>query len=204
MARLRLLRSLPPPPISIQDRAIDNLRFIRETMERAASFTAVPGWGGVWIGSSALIAAYAASCQPTLYAWLSVWLAEGMLALAIGVLAMKQKAERIGELLLAPPARKFALGFAPPIAAGAVLTAMLVHAGLRQAIPPTWLMLYGAGIVSGGAFSVPIVPVMGVCFLSLGATAALLPPSFGDLALAAGFGGLHVVFGFLIARRYGG
>ncbi len=204
MASLRLLRSLPPPPVSLQDRAMDNLRFIRETMERAASFTAVPGWGGVWIGASALIAAFAASREPTLDAWLAVWLAEGMLGLAIGVLAMKHKAERIGEPLLAPPARKFALGFAPPLAAGAVLTAVLVHAGLRQAIPSTWLMLYGAGIVSGGAFSVPIVPVMGVCFLSLGAAAALLPGSFGDLALAAGFGGLHLVFGFLIARRYGG
>jgi hypothetical protein len=204
MARLRLLRSLPPPPISIQDHAIDNLRFIRETMERAASFTAVPGWGGVWIGSSALMAAFAASRQPTLDAWLSVWLAEGMLALAIGAVGMKQKAERTGEPLLAPPARKFALGFAPPLAAGAVLTAVLAHAGLRQAIPPTWLMLYGAGIVSGGAFSVPIIPVMGVCFLSLGAIAALLPASFGDLTLAAGFGALHLVFGFLIARRYGG
>jgi hypothetical protein len=204
MARLRLLCSLPPPPISIQDHAIDNLRFIRETMERAASFTAVPGWGGVWIGSSALMAAFAASRQPTLDAWLSVWLAEGMLALAIGAVGMKQKAERTGEPLLAPPARKFALGFAPPLAAGAVLTAVLAHAGLRQAIPPTWLMLYGAGIVSGGAFSVPIIPVMGVCFLSLGAIAALLPASFGDLTLAAGFGALHLVFGFLIARRYGG
>ncbi len=183
---------------------MDNLRFIRETMERAAAFTAVPGWGGIWIGSSALVASYAASRQPTLDAWLAVWLAEGMLAFALGVLAMKQKAERIGEPLLAPPARKFAFGFAPPLAVGAVLTVVLAHTGLRQIIPSTWLMLYGAGIVSGGAFSVPIVPVMGVCFLSLGAVTAFLPSSFGDVALAAGFGGLHLVFGFLIARRYGG
>ena len=205
MASIRPIRPAPPPaPLALHDRAMDNLRYIRETMERAGAFTAVPGWGGVWMGASALAAAWIASRETSTGAWLAVWFAEGMLALALGALAMKRKAERAGDPILSPGARKFALGFAPPLAAGAVLTAVLARAGLREAIPGAWLMLYGAGIVCGGAFSVDIVPVMGVCFLALGAAASFFPPGWGNAALALGFGGLHLVFGFLIARRHGG
>jgi hypothetical protein len=85
-----------------------------------------------------------------------------------------------------------------------VLTFFLVRAGMQSALPPTWLLLYGAGIVTGGAFSVPLVPVMGVCFMAMGALAVMAPVVWGNGFLAAGFGGLHILFGALIARRHGG
>ena len=77
-------------------------------------------------------------------------------------------------------------------------------AGIQRLIPPTLLLLYGTGIITGGAFSVRIVPVMGMAFLAVGTAALLAPPAWGDAFLAAGFGGLHVVFGTMIARRHGG
>ena len=182
----------------------DDLRFIRDTMERSSAFTAVSGWGAVLLGCSALAAAALAARQLTPFGWLRIWLAEGLLAVAIGLLACTWKANRRGLPLFSGPARKVALGLAPPLVAGAFLTFLLFRAGLVSALPATWLLLYGAGIITGGAFSVPIVPVMGVSFMLLGGLAVLGPSAWGNWFLASGFGGLHIIFGFLIARRHGG
>ncbi len=193
-----------PPPVAIHSKAIDNLQFIRETIENASSFTAVPGWGGVAMGFAAIAAAAFASRVTVPAAWLALWFATGMIAIGIGALAMKRKADAAGVPLLNAPARKFALSFAPPLFVGALLTLSLYQAGMTAAIPGMWLLLYGTGVVTGGAFSVRIVPVMGVCFMALGAVALFTPAHWGNAFLGAGFGGLHVLFGFIIARRYGG
>jgi hypothetical protein len=182
----------------------EDLRFIRDTMERSAAFTAVSGWGTVLLGGTALVAAALAARQPSSFGWLRVWLAEGLLAVAIGLLACTWKANRRGLPLFSGPARKVVLGLAPPLVAGAFLTFLLFHAGLESALPAMWLLLYGAGIMTGGSFSVPIVPVMGLCFMLLGGLTVLAPVAWGNWFLAAGFGGLHIIFGFLIARRHGG
>lgn len=182
----------------------EDLRYIRDTMERSAAFTAVSGWGQVLLGFTAIAAAWLAARQASPFAWLRVWLAEGLMGVAIGLLACTWKANRRGLPLFSGPARKVALGLAPPLVAGAFLTFLLFRSGLEAALPATWLLLYGAGIMTGGAFSVPIVPVMGLCFMLLGGFAVLGPPAWGNWFLAAGFGGLHIVFGFLIARRHGG
>ncbi len=188
----------------MQDRALQNLAFIRDTMERAGAFTGVPGWGGVAMGFSALLAAWMAHLQPTLERWLLVWLAEGWLAFAIGCLAMIRKASAGDTPLTSRPGRRFVLAYTPPILVGALLTLALYRAGTPALLPATWLLCYGAAVVTGGALSVRVVPVMGACFLLLGAAALLLPAAAGDLLLALGFGGLHIGFGWWIARRYGG
>lgn len=196
--------SRPSSSTGLTPKLAEDLRFIRDTMERSAAFTAVSGWGQVLVGCTALAAAWLAERQVSSYAGLRVWLAEGLLAAVIGLLACTWKANRRGLPLFSGPARKVALGLAPPLVAGAFLTFLLFRSGTESALPAMWLLLYGAGIITGGAFSVPIVPVMGVCFMLLGGLAVLGPSAWGNLFLAAGFGGLHVVFGFLIARRHGG
>ena len=188
----------------MHEHAIDNLRSIRDTMERAASFTAVPGWGGLLMGCTAIVAALAASRQRSENAWLLTWLIEGLVAIAIGFVAVRRKMRAAHLALQSGPARKFLFSFLPPIAAGALLTAALIGAGYTNAIPGVWLILYGTGIVTGGAFSIRVVPVMGACFMAEGALALFAPARFGDLLLGLGFGGLHIIFGAIIARRYGG
>lgn len=190
-------------PQPLADRALDNLRYIRSTMERASSFTAVPGWGMVAIGASALAAAYIAARQPSALNWLVTWLVEAMLALAIGGWTMVRKSRAANDPILTGPGRRFGLSFLPPVAVGALLTVALYLGGDRRLIPAVWLLLYGTGVVTGGAFSVPVVPVMGMGFLALG-TVALFAAGAASWLLAAGFGGLHIVFGLWIARRYGG
>lgn len=195
------LRSVPP---TLHDRAMDNLRFIRDTMERAGSFTAVPGWGQVAIGATAFGAAWLAAQQRSPLGWLVVWLGEGLVALAIGGWTLARKARAVNSSLLSGPGRRFGLSFLPPMLVGGLLTFALYFAGFYHLIPATWLLLYGTGVITGGAFSVRIVPVMGLAFLAVGTVALFGPAAWGDWCLAAGFGALHVIFGLIIARRYGG
>jgi hypothetical protein len=192
------------PELDAPSNLAEDLRFIRDTMERASAFTAVSGWGQVISGVTALAAAAVAAQQSSAFGWLRVWLAEGIVAVVIGLLACTWKANRRGLPLFSGPARKVALGLAPPLVAGAFLTFVLFRAGLQAALPAAWLLLYGAGIMTGGAYSVSIVPVMGLCFMLVGSLAVLGPSVWGNWFLAAGFGGLHIIFGFLIARRHGG
>ena len=191
-------------PIPIDARAADHLRYIRETMERAAEFTAVPGWGGVAMGVTAIFAAWAASRQTSPRAWITVWLLEAFVAVAIAAPSAATKAHRVNSALFSGPGRKFVLSFAPPILVGGLLTLILYHAGLFSTIPGLWLLLYGTAIVTGGAFSVRVVPVMGMCLMALGAIALFAPSNWGDAFMAAGFGAVQIGFGFWIARHHGG
>jgi hypothetical protein len=196
---------LPPEePPALHDRAIDNLQFIRDTMERAGAFTAVPGWGGVGIGLTALAASVVAGHQPTMDRWMMVWFAEAAVAVVIAGVALYLKSVNSGVPLFWVPARRFALNFAPPMVVGGILTVVLYRAGLLDAIPGTWLLLFGTGVVAGGAFSVPVVPAQGVCSMLIGTVALFAPSGWRDYLMAAGFGVVQMVFGLVIARRYGG
>lgn len=198
------LRQPEPRPSDLGDRAADNLRYIRDTMERAASFTAVPGWGQVAMGVSALLATFVAMGQSTTFGWVAVWVGEAAFAFVVALVAMTCKARTAGVPLFSVPGRRFASSFAPPMVAGALLTVVLFRAGLVGVLPGTWLLLYGAGVVTGGAHSVRIVPITGLTFMVVGTVALLGPAAWRDWEMAAGFGVLHVVFGFIVARRYGG
>jgi hypothetical protein len=199
------MASSPRPEIpALRTVAIEDLRYIRETMERSAAFTAVPGWGTVVVGATALGAAWWASRQTSLGAWCAVWFLEAALAIGIAFAFTVIKATRAGGPVWNAPARRFAVSFSVPLLAGAALTLAFLGAGDGAWMPGTWLLLYGAAMIAGGVFSVRVVPVMGACFAALGAVTLFLPHAWGDALLAAGFGGLHLVFGWIIARRHGG
>lgn len=192
-----------PEPVGLHTHAMDNLRYIRETMERAGSFTAVPGVGGMLMGSSALVAAWIASHRSG-GAWLLVWVVEALVAATIGVAGAALKSRSARLPLFSGPGRKFIAGFAPAIVAGICLTAVLFQAGLPHFLPGVWMLLYGAGVVAGGGASVRVVPLMGSCFMAGGAIGLFFAGIPGDTMLAAGFGGMHILFGAVIAVKYGG
>ena len=198
---MRLVQNEPP---ALHDRAMDNLRYIRETMERATPFTGISGLGEIAIGATALVACLIAARQPTFNLWLAVWLAEALISLLIAGWSMDRKARAVQMPLFSGSGRKAVFSLAPPVIAGGLLTIVLVRAGLPNAIPGVWLLLYGTGVITGGMFSVRAVPVMGLCFMLLGATALFSPPAFANWFMAVGFGGLHVLFGAIIVRKYGG
>jgi hypothetical protein len=183
---------------------MDDLRFIREAMERASAFTAVPGLGGVVMGGTALVAAVVAARQPTDERWIAIWLAEAAVAALIGGWAMLRKARAAKLPLFVGPGRRFVLSLFPPMIAGAFLTVALYRGGQVDALPGLWLLMYGTAVMTGGAFSVRLIPILGLCFMLTGVGALLAPVSWGAWFMAGGFGGLHIVFGLIIARRYGG
>jgi hypothetical protein len=184
--------------------AAANLRYIRETMASAGAFTALSGRGAVAMGMTALVAAYVADRQPTGTRWLLVWLAEATVALGIGIVTMRRKARRAGASLFVGPGRRFMLSYAAPMVAGIVLTVALYASGLMTMLPGAWLLLYGAAVVAGGASTIRPIPIAGACFMALGAFALFAPSWMGNWLMAAGFGGIHVGFGLMIARDYGG
>jgi hypothetical protein len=191
-------------PFALQDRAVADLRFIRETMSNAAAFTALSGVGFVLVGLGALLTAAVAQTLANPVERVAVWLGDGVLSVILGFASTAWKARRAAQPLWSGALRKFALSFGPSIAAGAVLTAALLRTHAFDLLPGVWLLLYGSGLIAGGAFSVRLVPVMGACFFVCGVIAALAPAPFGNLLLLAGFAGLHIGFGVVIVRRYGG
>lgn len=200
----RTLADAAAEPTALGDRAMENLRFIRRTMERGPAFTAVPGWGGFAMGVTALAAAALAATRPTAEGWLLVWLVEAAVAVGIGSWAMRRKARQAELRLLSGAGRKFMLSFLPPALAGVLLTFALYRTGDLALVPGTWLLLYGTSVVTAGTYSVKVVPVLGLCFMALGGMALLAAPAWGDAFLALGFGGLQIAFGLHIARKHGG
>ena len=194
----------PAKPSSVGDHAAENLVFIRQAMERGATFTSIPGLGGIVMGLVGLATSVVAAQQPSANRWLIAWLGGAAIAAIVGLVAMARKARQRGADLLGANARRFAVGMAAPFVAGAAITYALWAVENFTVMAPSWLLLYGAGVLTGGIFSIPIVRAIGVCFMTLGIAAIATPPEWGNVWLAVGFGGLHIGFGAYIARNYGG
>jgi len=202
------VRPLRPEPVerdpALSDRALDNLRFIRDTMERAGTFTAISGWGIASVGVVAMVAALVSRVRPTVAWMVGTWVATAAVCIALSLALTARKARRSRLSMVSGPAQKLALAFSPAMVVGALLTVALLRIGANDLLPGVWLLLYGTAVVAGGAFSVRIIPVMGLCFMVLGAAALFAPPDVGQWLMVAGFGLAHVVFGIQIARRHGG
>ena len=204
MAAPNSVRIATGDPPALHMRAMDNLEFIRDTMERASAFTAVSGLGMGAVGVVALFAAWTAHLVGSPTRAVVVWVLAAAIGGVVSVAAIAVKARSAGLPLLSGPGRKLLLAFLPAMLAGAALTVVLTVQGQTGILPGTWLLLYGAAVIAGGAFSVRIIPVMGVCFMILGFSALIAPVAAGTLFMALGFGGLHLIFGVLIARSHGG
>jgi hypothetical protein len=190
-------------PVALHERAVDHLLYIRRTLESSAEFTSVPGRGGMAMGATAAATAWLAAGAPP-RDWLALWIADALVAGMIGAWTTRRKARGQRVSLSRGVGRRFLLGLGPPLAAAVVLTVALVRLEAVSLVPGAWLLLYGAAVIAGGTQSVRIVPQMGLCFMALGGVALFAPWGWANALMGAGFGGLHIVFGWLIARHHGG
>ena len=190
--------------IALNERAMESLEFIRTTMARSAPFTAVSGRGGIAMGVLALLAAALGRSTSSDEQWLMTWIASAAVAVPAGFVLMRAKARRYELALWSAAGRRFAQGFVPAIAAGAVLTFALVRIDAIEVVPAAWLLLYGAGVLAGSSSSVPVLAWLGALFMVLGGASLVTPAAWRDLWLGAGFGVLQIVFGIYIARNHGG
>ncbi len=194
----------PEAPTALHDRAMDHLVYIRRTMESSGRFTALSGLGGILLGITGFVGTAVAMRQPTPETWVATWLVAAAVGLPVAGWAVMRKARRAGVPLFNGPGRKFLLGFVPALVAGAVLTVVLFREDLTSVLPGAWLLLYGVGVLTAGTFSEKILPLMGLSFMLLGIATLFSPVAWGDAYMAVGFGGLHILFGVVITRRYGG
>lgn len=192
------------------DEVFDSLAVIRQTMEKSAQFTALPGYGIMLVGITALVTSpIAAQYSHWISRWMEVWIVEAVVAATIAVVTGYRKANRLGLPLWTGPGRRMIVALGPPLFAGALLTLGLYlnnyQFRLASVIPGVWLLMYGVALMAAGAHSVPSVPVMGAAFLVLGAVVLVANvPFLMNAAMAIGFGGLHLGFGWYIARKHGG
>lgn len=192
------------PWTAMHERAAESIEFIRETMVRSAAFTAVPGQGGVVMGAIGVLTAVMASRAGTPERWLATWLVAAVVAAPIGLAATIVKAKRHHVALWSASGRRFMQGFLPALVAGAALTLALVRADRIELLPPTWLLLYGAGILAGATASISVLTWVGALFMALGVGAVATVGQWPDVWLGAGFGGLQIIFGIIITRKHGG
>jgi hypothetical protein len=195
-------------PPSLAARALDDLKYIRATMERAgeraAHFTALPGWGGVLMGVVALAATFTAARTTDPRDWVLTWLGAAVLASIVGATDMARKAVESRTSLLRGPALRFVTSLIAPFAVAALLSIVLYRHGMYGSLPGLWLLSYGAGVVAAGAFSIRAVRWMGFAFMLLGTFALFTPSSWGEVCMAIGFGGFHILFGLWITRHHDG
>jgi hypothetical protein len=186
--------------VEIDSHAAATLRYIRSTMQAATAFT-VPGAAGIAMGVVGLLATLLSAVPALAVHWLNIWLAAAIIAAVIGGVLVIRPASIQRLALSGTPIRKFAICLAAPLFVGAVLTAVLSAHNALDVIPGTWLLLYGSALSAASVTTTRTIGVMGASFLVLGLFAFLLPMQLQILALGAGFGGLHLVFGWWISRE---
>ena len=190
---------------SMEDmQAEDHIKYIRDVMERTSTFTAVPGWGMMAMGLTAVAATLVASKYLDTGLWILVWFIDSLIAMTLGGIAMGSKAHKSGIPLQSGSGRKFIMGFLPALFAGLIISIGLWKADQVSMLPAVWMLLYGVGAVTGGAFSVRVVPVMGMAFLLVGAGTVFMPLYWGNMMMGVTFGGFHLLFGYIVARNHGG
>ena len=195
-------RERSPTPIS--EGAAENLRYIRDTIDAAHTFTTIPGRGCIAMGAAGLIAGALELAPGLADQWLPIWLTAAVVSCAMALWFMERKAREQGLSLKRAVATKFFLTLTPAFAAAGILTAALVDIVGRDVVGAIWLLLYGAGIAACGVFSIPVVMIAGFAFMGLGTVTLVAPVSWTPALLAAGFGGIHLALGAAIMRDHGG
>lgn len=205
------------------EKATEELRVIRQLMERPIRFSTMSGLSGIWAGAAALLGValdFFVTGRFRRDGDLALWINGGtwtgvFLAAFAGVWLLTRRRERQqGMPAWSRIKTRILLTILPPFLGGVGLTVIvllrqcLLHSPASPAqfglVPAIWMLFYGAALWQLGEFSPCEVRGLGVAFLVAGLVAAAAFQSCPYLALGATFGGFHVVYGIVVWIRYGG
>ena len=190
------------PIMDIQ--AENQIKYIRDVMSRATTFTAVPGKGMIGMGVIALVATAVALASLETLMWLYAWAGAVVVAPVLGFTLLVRKARRTGTSLRSGVGQKFILSFTSCIFVGFLLSIGLWSIDHLELMPGVWMLMYGVGTLTGGSLSIKVIPILGVLFIVFGAIALFMPLFWSNVLMGVTFGGLHLIFGTIITRNYGG
>jgi hypothetical protein len=191
--------------------AEENLRVIRDLMERSTKHSTFSGLSGVLAGAASIVgclmtrALEQENLRPTEFqtSFLLLWSAVIVFAVGADYLLTKRRAAQVGKYVMSRLGTQMILGSAPGLGTGALLTLFFLRQGLLPFIYPFWMLCYGIAVCAVGQFSQREVSHLGAAFLWAGAMTLFLPPSCSLWMMAVSFGGFHIVYGIRMARKDG-
>jgi len=185
--------------VNLDAHAAATLRYIRASMDAAARVS-IPGSAGIVMGIIGVAAAAISLAPPFKQHWHLVWLSAAPVAASAGGLLLTRPASLLSFTASGTAGRKLAFCLLPSLFAGAAMTLVLWSGDRMNAVPGTWLLLYGCALISASVPTTALVAWMGICFVGLGIAALFAPFVPQMILLGLGFGGLHIVFGILMGR----
>lgn len=197
------------------DEARDHLRVIRQTMERSTQYSTLSGWSGILIGIVAIVGVYLTRSmlggQPVAIQTVRdaaprlglLWATALVLSVAIEFLYNKRRATRVGKRVVSRLGAHILLAALPAFLACGVLTAFFYEHNLLPYILGIWMLCYGLAICAVGLFSARPVTYLGSAFVVSGAITMLAPLTIHLYMMALTFGGFHIIYGIVMARRHG-
>ncbi len=187
---------------------------MRNLMDQASRFKSISGLAGILAGilsfSSVALAHGLTGISPLeAHALDRIWQSENqytiamiflglfILCISIGIYLSKRNARQAGKIAWANAAKRLTWSLAIPVLAGGIFALLLIRMGLVELAAPVTLLFYGMGLLSSSKYTLDAVRTVGLLFMLLGLIATIFL-EYGLLIWTAGFGLVHVAYGFII------
>ena len=197
----------------------EDIRAIREIMQRSTRFISLSGLSGIVAGLVALIAAFLAwRIDPDLFRSIplpavgtspaslghlvALSIATLLIAISESFVFTLRSARKNREYIWNVHFRQLLVQLAIPLLTGGVICLYLAFAGLINLVPPMMLIFYGLALIGASKYTLKDIFGLGVLEIGLGLTGLFLP-AYGLWLWATGFGLFHIVYGIRMYINYG-
>lgn len=195
---------------------IEDLKDIKDMMNKSSKFISLSGWSGISIGILALLASLIAYQRILSYKDISVYntgwgLANELfvigfitlfVSLFMGIIFTYQKSKRLGQKIWNQQTKNLLWNLFIPLVIGGALCLSLFNQGLFIYIAPLTLIFYGLALINASKYTFTEIRSLGITNCVLG----LLGINFvgyGLLLWSIGFGILHIIYGILMKVKHG-
>lgn len=205
-----------------QNQSLDTLKDIKQMMEKSSKFISLSGWSGVAAGICALVGAFvlkgvtnnfvgmadlkegdpkAGEAVMNIMGITLIGLAVFTAALVLSIFFTYQRSKKTGVPMWGKVAQRLMWNTAIPIIVGGVVVMKLLELKLLGLVAPVCLLFYGLALINGSKYTVGEVRYLGYCQILLGFI-NLWMLGYGLYFWAAGFGVMHIIYGFVMWWKY--